>query len=172
MTTCVRRTALIAMLVTLGALVMCPDACRADGEEMKKAPPPENSAMSEAVMAIKKGDFPGAIKLLEVIVGKDGKNADAYNLLGYATRNNGDANAAIPIYQKALTLDPKHKGANEYIGEAYLVLGDVPKAKEHLAVLNKLCFLPCDEYANLKKAIQAYESSGGKVTPASQRNRW
>jgi len=27
--------------------------------------------------------------------------------------------------------------AHEYIGEACLVLGDLPKAKEHLAVLDK-----------------------------------
>ena len=52
----------------------------------------------------------------------------------YATRRNGDAKAAqIPIYQKALALDPKHRGAHEYIGEAYLTLDDPAKARQHLA---------------------------------------
>ena len=39
----------------------------------------------------------------------------------------------MPIYEKALAIDPKHRGAHEYIGEAYLTLGNLPKAKEHLA---------------------------------------
>ena len=59
---------------------------------------------------------------------------------------------------------------HEYIGEAFLVLGNLPKAKEHLAVLNKLCFLPCEEYSDLKKAVQSYESSGGRIKPASKAN--
>jgi tetratricopeptide (TPR) repeat protein len=120
------------------------------------------------VKAVKRGDYPAAIRLLEQVVAKDGKNADAYNWLAYSIRKNGDAARAIPIYEKALSLDPKHKGAHEYIGEAYLVLGDLPKAKEHLAVLDKLCFMPCEEYTDLKKAVQAYENSGGKVKPTSK----
>jgi Flp pilus assembly protein TadD len=121
------------------------------------------------VRAIKAGDYPGAIRLLESVVAKDPKHADAYNWLAYATRLNGDAQRAIPLYEKALALDPKHRGAHEYIGEAYLVLGDLAKAKTHLAILDKLCFLPCSEYSDLKKAVQAYEASGGKTRPASKR---
>ena len=53
------------------------------------------------------------------------------------------------------------------IGEAFLVLGDLPQAKEHLAVLDKLCFFPCEEYSDLKKAVRDYETSGGRVRPTS-----
>ena len=42
--------------------------------------------------------------------------------------------------------------------------------KEHLAVLDKLCVLPCEEYSDLKKAVRDYESSGGRVKPASTSN--
>ena len=73
---------------------------------------------------------------------------------------------AIPLYEKALRLDPRHLGAHEYIGEAYLDLNDLPKAKEHLARLNKLCFFTCEEYRDLKKAVQAYEKAHGEVKPA------
>jgi tetratricopeptide (TPR) repeat protein len=130
---------------------------------------PANPDMTAAVKAIETKDYPTAIRLLEGVVAKDGKNADAYNWLGYATRQSGDPTKAIPIYQKALVIDPKHRGAHEYIGEAYLILGDLPKAKEHLARLDKLCFLPCEQYTDLKKAVQAYESSGGRVRPAAAR---
>jgi tetratricopeptide (TPR) repeat protein len=126
---------------------------------------PANPDLAAAVKAIDAKDYSTAIRLLESVVAKDGKNADAYNWLGYATRQGGDPTRAIPIYQKALSLDPKHRGAHEYIGEAYLVLGDLPKAKEHLARLDKLCLLPCEQYTDLKKAVQAYEASGGKVRP-------
>jgi tetratricopeptide (TPR) repeat protein len=127
----------------------------------------ETPELAAAVKAIDAHDYRTAIRLLEGVVAKDGKSADAYNWLAYATRQSGDAAKAIPIYQKALALDPKHRGAHEYIGEAYLVLGDLPRAKEHLARLDKLCFLPCSQYSDLKKAVQAYETSGGRDRPVA-----
>jgi len=38
------------------------------------------------------------------------------------------------------------------------MVGNVGKAKEHLTQLDKLCFFPCVEYTDLKKAIAAHES--------------
>jgi len=125
----------------------------------------EDRDYTAAVKAIEAGNFAAAIPLLEGVVSRDPNNADAYNWLAYATRKNGDAAAAIPIYKKALAIDPKHRGAHEYIGEAYLVLDDLPKAKEHLAALDKICFFPCSQYRDLKKAVEAYEKSGGKSKP-------
>jgi tetratricopeptide (TPR) repeat protein len=105
---------------------------------------------------------------MEAVVARDPTDADAYNWLAYATRKGGDPAKSIPIYEKALALDPKHRGAHEYIGEAYLALNNLSKAKEHLARLDSLCFFPCSEYRDLKKAVQAYEANGGKV-PATGR---
>jgi Flp pilus assembly protein TadD len=120
---------------------------------------PEDPNYAKAVKAIEAKQFAAAIPLLEDVVTRDANNADAYNWLGYAVRKNGNPAASIPIYQKALALDPKHRGAHEYIGEAYLMLNDLPKAKEHLARLDKLCFFSCEEYRDLKKAIEAYEKT-------------
>ena len=44
---------------------------------------------------------------------------------------------------------------------------NVPKAEEHLKILDKLCFLPCTEYAALKKAV-AYYKQNGRVDPAGK----
>jgi len=126
---------------------------------------PQDPDYTAAVKAIDAGNFGAAIPLLEKVVARDGRNADAYNQLGYATRRNGDPAKAIPLYEKALAIDPKHRDAHEYIGEAYLVLDDLPNAKRHLAALDKLCFLPCEQFTDLKKAVQAYEKSGGKSKP-------
>src|SRR6266850_2444098 len=108
-----------------------------------------------------------AIPLLEGVVSRDDKNADAYNWLGYATRKNGNPSASLPLYQKALAIDPKHRGAHEYIGEAYLMLDNLPKAKEHLSALNSLCMITCGEYRDLKRAVEAYEKTGGKSKPTA-----
>jgi len=111
--------------------------------------------------------YAAATPLFVKVIARDGTNADAYNMLAYATRKNGDPAKAIPIYEKALTIDPKHRGAHEYIGEAYLTLDNLPKAKEHLARLDQLCFFPCEQYRDLKKAVEAYEKSGGKIKPVA-----
>ncbi|HEY7040789.1 MAG TPA: tetratricopeptide repeat protein [Methylomirabilota bacterium] len=128
---------------------------------------PEDPKYSEAVKAIKAKEYGKAIPLLQDVVARDAANADAYNWLGYATRKNGNPSGAIPYYEKALAIDPKHRGAHEYIGEAYLMLDDLPKAKDHLRSLDKLCFLPCSEYSDLKKAVEAYERTGGKTKPTA-----
>jgi tetratricopeptide (TPR) repeat protein len=115
-----------------------------------------------AAQAIKAGKWAAAISLLEGVVKRDAGNADAFNLLAYATRKNGNPAASIPIYEKALALDPKHKGAHEYIGEAYLALNNLAKAKEHLAKLSSLGPTTGEEYRDLKKAVERYEKSRKK----------
>src|SRR5262245_34112029 len=124
---------------------------------------------TRGVKAIECKDFARAVTLLEVAVQRTPDDADAWNYLAYATRKNGAPAKSIPLYEKALALDPRHLGAHEYIGEAYLALNDLPKAKEHLARLNKLCFFSCEEYRDLKKAVQAYEKANGEVKPAVAR---
>ncbi|HSB70948.1 MAG TPA: tetratricopeptide repeat protein [Candidatus Methylomirabilis sp.] len=135
-------------------------------EARAKAEDPDYTAGVKAIEAEK---FTTAIPLLEGVIARDGTNADAYNWLAYAVRRNGDPEKAIPIYQKALALNPKHRGAHEYIGEAYLTLNDLAKAKEHLAALDRLCFFPCSQYRDLKKAVEAYERSGGSAKPQAAR---
>ena len=161
-----RRGAILTATVVLLLGAGLTDHARADGgggsdsRENVSRGKPEDPDYTAAVRAIKADKYGEAIQLLQRVVGRDAKNADAFNWLAYATRRNGDASAALPLYEKALAIDPKHRGAHEYIGEAYLVLGNVAKAKEHLARLDSLCFLPCSEYRDLKKAVEQYEKTG------------
>jgi len=174
MDTMATRVFLLGILAFVAISLSAPSPAAAAGGD--DAPPrtgsaakPEDVEYAAAVAAIKSGDFTGAIRRLEGVVARDGTNADAYNWLAYAIRQDGDPTRSIPLYQKALAIDPNHRGAHEYIGEAYLALDNVGKAKEHLARLNSLCFFPCSEYRDLKKAIEAYEKSGGKVKPTAGR---
>jgi tetratricopeptide (TPR) repeat protein len=148
---------IVACLALAAALGLGPGPAGADGDRTPSPRPGEDPSYTQAVRAIEAGQYKAAIPLLEGVVTRDQRNADAYNWLAYAVRKDGDPARAIPIYQKALALDPKHRGAHEYIGEAYLMLGDVGSARQHLARLDSLCFFGCSEYRDLKQAIEAFE---------------
>jgi tetratricopeptide (TPR) repeat protein len=166
-----RRVRGAAILVVLGVLATGlphrAGAAGGGGDDRLTATTPARPAdpdYTAAVKAIKAEKFAAAIPLLEGVVKRDTAAADAYNWLAYATRKTGDPAASIPLYEKALAIDPKHRGAHEYIGEAYLMLGNVAKAREHLARLDTLCFFSCEEYRDLKKAVESYEKTGKTST--------
>lgn len=119
---------------------------------------PRNADFDAGKAAIAKEDWAGAIASLKKATAAEPNNPEAHNLLGYATRKSGDARGSLGHYQQALALDPKHIGAHEYIGEAYLMLNDLPKAEEHLAKLGDLCTFGCKEERALKAAIAAYKA--------------
>jgi len=126
-------------------------------------PPPErkkDAVLDRYTMASEKQDWRAAAAVLEEGLQKTPNNADYHNLLAYSIRKgaNPDMSKVFQHYNEALRIDPKHKQAHEYLGEAYLMVGNLPKAKEHLAQLDKLCFFGCSEYSDLKKAIGAYEA--------------
>ena len=159
MLTLPHRAALLGGLLLALLMLGLPAPAGAAGGGGDGAMPakPQDPQYTAAVKAVKAGEYAKAVPLLEGVVSRDGQNADAYNWLAYATRKGGNVSGSIPIYEKALAIDPKHRGAHEYIGEAYLMLGDLPKAREHLKTLDNLCFFPCSEYRDLKKAVEAYE---------------
>ena len=164
-----RGAAGIAAALVLAAGVAAPARAAETGGSSSAAPSrADDPGYTGGARAIKAGNYAEAIPLLEGAVERDKNTADALNLLAYATRKNGDPAKSIPLYERALAIDPKHRGAHEYIGEAYLALGNLPKAKEHLARLDKLCFFTCSEYRDLKKAVQDYEASG-RPAPAATR---
>ena len=120
-----------------------------------------NFAQAKAMIEAK--NYAAAMPLLQQVVAKNPRDADAYVLMGYATRKSGDANGSLQYYNQALGLDPKHIGAHEYIGEAYLMLGRPAEAEQHLARLDSLCVFGCTEYRMLKTAVANYKA-GKKPT--------
>lgn len=100
-------------------------------------------------------NWPAAAPVLEAYVKANPGNADGFNLLGYSLRHLKQYDRSLVAYQQALKLDPRHKGAHEYIGMAYVEMKQMDKAREHLAALDKICRFGCEEYRDLKKAIEA-----------------
>jgi len=117
--------------------------------------------LDQARAAIARQDWTRAQAFARQAVARDPLNADAHNLYAYAMRKgpNPAMDLVFRHYNEALRLNPQHRGAHEYIGEAYLMVNNLPKAEEHLAQLNKLCFLPCAEYTELKKAVEKYKTA-------------
>lgn len=107
--------------------------------------------------AIEAKKWAEAVTAFNKVVAADTKNADAYNYLGYANRWLNNMDESFKNYNTALTLDPNHLGAHEYIGVAYLKINQPEKANVHLAKLEKLCGKKCEEYTDLAKAIASYK---------------
>ncbi len=118
-----------------------------------------STEMRKATVLVKRGSFADALLLLQSEVAADPENADAWNLIGFSSRNLGDYTASEAAYDKALSINPKHKGALEYKGELYLTLGNLPGAEALLERLRKSCSFNCSEVKALKNAIAAYKKA-------------
>jgi cytochrome c-type biogenesis protein CcmH/NrfG len=125
---------------------------------------PKDPALEQARTAIDRQDWAGAQKVLREAVARNPQSADYHNLYAYSIRKGPSPAMDLVFrhYNEALRLDPKHRAAHEYLGEAYLMTGNVPKAKEHLAQLDRLCTFGCEEYTKLKKEVAAYEQQHAK----------
>ena len=79
--------------------------------------------------------------------------AQALNYRGYATRKLGRVDEGIGYYLKSVALDPRYAQVREYLGEAYVIKGDVAQAREQLRAIEAICGTDCEEYEDLAKAI-------------------
>jgi Tfp pilus assembly protein PilF len=147
------------LLAFILALLLPAAANAADTSPAATPAKPQDPTLESARAAIAQKDWTGAQGILKDAVARNAGNADYHNLYAYSIRKgaNPDMSLVFKHYNQALSIDPKHKGAHEYVGEAYLMVGNVGKAKEHLAQLDKLCFFSCTEYTELKNAIGAFE---------------
>lgn len=115
--------------------------------------------LATARTAIEAKDFRKALSELGAAARDEPRNADVHNLLGYTYRKQTSPNLpkAFDHYQTALRLNPKHKGAHEYIGEAYLMDKKPSEAEKHLASLAQICGnTTCEEYVDLAKSLADY----------------
>jgi Flp pilus assembly protein TadD len=153
-------TRLMAATAVAGALTLALSPAMAADTEPSPTAAPDKLAPVRAQIAQK--NFPAAITALKNV--NDTGSADWNNLMGYSLRKapTPDFAGAEKFYNEALRIDPKHKGALEYSGELYLMLGDLPRAEQRLATLDKLCTFGCEEYSDLKKAVARFKAAGNK----------
>ena len=118
--------------------------------------------LAEARTLIKAKKWSEAVAELQRI--NDPTSADWNNLMGYSIRRGSspDLDASERYYNEALRINPNHRGALEYSGQLYLMKGDIGSAEKRLAVLDKACTFGCEEYTDLKKAIERFKAAGNK----------
>lgn len=145
--------AALALAVSSGALAAGTDAF---------APPAKDDPEWKAGRAAMQAEnWSEAVRRFQRMVVKYDDNPDAFNWLAYSYRKSGDLDLAFRHYNTALRLDPNHRGAHEYIGEAYLMKKDLAGAQKHLAALERICGKGCEEYQDLAKAIAEHKARGG-----------
>ena len=151
----------ITRLLTASALLLATSAFAAGGSSEPERSPDKLDAVRAQIAA---KNWSGAIDELKRL--NDTGDADWNNLMGYSLRKapTPDFAGAEKFYDEALRIDPRHRGALEYSGELYLQTGDLAKAEQRLAVLDKACRFGCAEYSDLKKAVAQYKAGSGTTS--------
>jgi len=127
------------------------DAAAATGSLWQQ--PEQQLALQDSITAIHQHNYPHAIALLKQTLASTGDHPDILNYLGFSHRKLGLYEQAIAYYRQALAIDPAHLGANEYLGELYVEIGDLDRASMQLARLDQLCAFACYEREELARWI-------------------
>jgi predicted Zn-dependent protease len=171
----------IAALAALAAFAFAPQGSFAAGDQPppsfpkptseskakkpKPKPKPKSSALPDdqiyslGYWQAKGGDYAAALTTL----GSASNQADPriQTMIGYSLRKLGRVDEALPYYFAALTTDPKRTTTRQYLGEAYLQIGQPDQAKQQLAEIAKRCGTACEDYQLLKDAIAKFEGPAG-----------
>jgi tetratricopeptide (TPR) repeat protein len=86
----------------------------------------------QAMIAMRRGDYPGAAKLSEQLTATDPRDFEAWGNLGICRLRCGDSAAAVEALNRALALRPNHQPFREQWVEANVAAGTGEKALEHL----------------------------------------
>jgi len=143
--------------LAFGVIVLCAARpCRADPEETNPDAAAQDPDYAAGKKALERKDWREAAQRFNKAALRDPDSADLQNYLGFSYRHLRQFDLAFKHYKRALALNPRHRGAHEYIGEAYLIKGDLKAAQRHLAALREICLLPCEELADLEREIANY----------------
>lgn len=99
------------------------------------------------------GKYLEAQDSLETSLAVDPRNRSAFVDLARIADHQKLYGKAIRLASKALDLEPNDVNALEIEGQAMAELGAIPRAKENLAKIQKLCVSGCPQVAELSAAI-------------------
>jgi tetratricopeptide (TPR) repeat protein len=113
---------------------------------------PDKDRTEYAYTLAKAGRYQEALDMLDTL--KNPNTKEALNYRGYATRKLGRTDEGISWYKKSVALDPKYAKVREYLGEAYVIKGQIDLAKDQLIMIKSICGTTCEEYRDLNEAIE------------------
>lgn len=143
----------LAVLAVTCALMSAAGAYAADTEETPASAATSDFESARALVDAEKYDE--ALPALRQLDQQGPNNPDVLNLIGFSLRKTGKMGEALDYYSRALALNPRHLGANEYLGELYLETKQPEKAKERLEILRQACG-DCEEFEDLQAQINRY----------------
>jgi len=112
---------------------------------------PDKTLTDYAAALSKAGRYDEALAILDLL--KKPNTAEALNYRGYATRKLGQLDEGIKYYLRSVALNPRYTLVREYLGEAYVIKGDMASAKAQLQAIKRLCGTDCEQYQHLASAI-------------------
>lgn len=122
--------------------------------------------MKQGETLLSQGKLVEADDALETALVVDPKNRAAFTLMARVAIKQKLFGQAIRLTNKALALEPTDRDAIAVQGEAMVELGVLPRAKENLARLQKLCGnTGCPQIAVLSTAIAKGPALAAAKTP-------
>jgi tetratricopeptide (TPR) repeat protein len=120
----------------------------------------------QAEAQIVAGKLSEAADLLETALAVDPRNRSAFVDLARVAKQQKLFGKSVRLANEALQLEPNDLDALEVQGEAMVELGAIPRAKENLAKLQKLCGSnTCRQVAALSAAISRGPTVAAATTP-------
>jgi Flp pilus assembly protein TadD len=167
-----------SVAIAFALLAASPAFAQATSDSAENHKPPEmdlESSMSQsdydqAMRLMKHKHYAEAIPHLQFALADKPQDADILASLALAKRMTGDNDSSLYYDQRALAIEPNHKGVHENMGELDIAKGDLASAQTELATLTTLCPSGCDERDALAKAIAAYTppAPAAAASPATQ----
>jgi len=114
---------------------------------------------SLAYWQAKNGEYDAALATLRSARNQDDPRVQT--ITGFALRKLGRVDEAMGYYFKALATRPDATTTRQYLGEAYLQIGDPVRAREQLAEIAERCGVTCEDYTALAEEIARYERAPG-----------
>ena len=105
----------------------------------------------------KNGHYDAALTTLRSA--RDQDDPRVQTMVGFTLRKLGRVDEAFGYYFKAIATRPEATTTRQYLGEAYLQIGDPVRAKEQLAEIERRCGTTCEDYTSLAEEIANYEHS-------------
>ena len=133
-----------------GAILAAPVASQKPDDQIV---PKSQDMVRQGETLLAAGKFEAADDTLETALAVDPRNRAAFVVLARVAQKEKLFGKAIRFTNKALALEPGDRDALAVQGEAMVELGAVPRAKDNLAKLQKLCPSGCQQLAMLTAAI-------------------
>ena len=111
------------------------------------------------------GKFTDADDALEASLAVDPRNRAAFVVMARVAQKQKLFGQAIRFTNKALALEPRDLDALAVQGESMVELGAMPRARENLAKLQKLCPSGCRQLATLTAAISRGPTAVASIKP-------